>query len=81
MQDIIQKIIEIDRMAQKLTDETIDLRKEAEDSIENDKKRMREQYIERARNRIRKNSDTEEAFLKQSLEEIAAKRGEISERL
>lgn len=70
MQDIIQKIIEIDRMAQKLTDETIELRKEAEASIENDKKRLREEYIEKARQRIQKNSEIEEAFLKQSLSDI-----------
>ena len=81
MQDIIQKIIEIDRMAQKLTDETIELRREAEASIEEDKKAMREQYIEKARARIKTNTEAEEVFLKQSLAEIAQKRDEIAAQL
>lgn len=81
MQDIIQKIIEIDHMAQKLTDETIELRKQSEASIENDKKKMRDEYISKARSRIAKNTEVEEAFLKNSLEEIAAKKVEMEARL
>lgn len=81
MQDIIKKIIEIDKMAQKLTDEAFELKKEAEISIENDKKILREQYIEKAHERIALNTETEQAFLKQSLEEIEKKHNEIEARL
>jgi predicted AlkP superfamily phosphohydrolase/phosphomutase len=81
MQDIIKKIIEIDKMAQKLTDEAFELKKEAEISIENDKKLLREQYIQKARKRITLNTETEQTFLKQSLEEIEKKHDEIEARL
>lgn len=81
MQDIIQKIIEIDHMAQKLTDETIEMRKEAEASIENDKKKLREEYIEKARKRIGQNKEIEETFLQQSLRDIDARYVQIEDRL
>ena len=63
MQDIIQKIIEIDKRAQKMTDEAQELRKEAEASIESDKKALREQYLERARRRIAITNETEDKYL------------------
>jgi hypothetical protein len=81
MQDIIKKIIEIDKMAQKLTDEAFELKKEAEISIENDKKLLREQYIEKARHRIALNTETEQTYLKQSLEDIEKKHNETEARL
>lgn len=81
MQDIIKKIIEIDKMAQKLTDEAFNLKKEAEISIENDKKLLREQYIEKARRRIALNNEKEQEFLKQSLLEIEKKHQETELRL
>jgi seryl-tRNA synthetase len=81
MQDVIKKIIEIDKMAQKLTDEAFELKKEAEVSIEIDKKLLREQYIEKAHNRIALNTETEQAYLNQSLNDIEKKHNEIEARL
>lgn len=81
MQDIIQKIIEIDHMAQKMTEEALALKGEAETSIEGDKKALREQYIEKAHKRIAVNSQTEEKFLDQALSEIKSRYEAISEQL
>ena len=81
MQDIIQKIIEIDHMAQKMTDEALALKSEAEASIESDKKALREEYIEKARNRIRLTAETEEKFLASSLEDIRVKYAAVSQKL
>lgn len=81
MQDIIQKIIEIDRVAQKMTDEARQMKTEAEVSIESDKKALREKYIARARNRIKVTSETEEKFLGEALAEIDKKYAAIADRL
>lgn len=75
MQDIIKKIIEIDRMAQKMSDESINLKKEAEIAVKNDTKMLREKYIENARKRIQVNTETEEKFLQETLDDIGAKSG------
>lgn len=70
MQDIIKKIIEIDQRAQKMTDEALAMKAEAEAAIVKDKQALREQYIERARKRISTTTAVEEDFLKESLAEI-----------
>jgi hypothetical protein len=81
MQDIIQKIIEIDRVAQKMTDEARALKQEAQASIESDKKALRDKYILRARDRIKVTADTEEKFLDETLADIEKKYSLIGERL
>lgn len=81
MQDIIKKIIEVDRMAQKMTDDALALKGEAEKSIENDKKALREKYIQRARKRIEVTAATEEKFLEESLDEIKNKYSGIAANL
>ena len=73
MQDIIKKIIEVDHMAQKMTDDALALKGEAESSIEQDKKALHEQYIERAKKRIDVTSKTEDKFLEEALVEISSK--------
>lgn len=73
LQDIIKKIIEIDHMAQKMTDDALALKTQAESSIEQDKKALREEYIQRARKRIEVTAKTEEKFLEESLADIKAK--------
>ena len=70
MQDIIKKIIEIDHMAQKMTDDALALKTQAESSIEHDKKALREEYIQRARKRIDVTAQTEEKFLEEALADI-----------
>lgn len=81
MQDIIKKIIEIDRMAQKMTDDALALKAEAEASVEEDKKKLREKYIERARRRIQITVETENGFLKETLEDISKKYDAMSVKL
>jgi hypothetical protein len=81
MQDIIQKIIEIDEAAQKMTDDALALKAEAEASIESDKKVLREKYIAKARARIQKNAETEQKFLEEALGEIEQKYAAVSQRL
>lgn len=81
MEDVIRKIIEIDHLAEKLDSENADLRRETEVSVENDKKAVRERYLERARGRIWKNAALEEKFLEQALREIAEKQEEVAARL
>ena len=77
MQDIIRKIIEIDKMAQKLSDETNEIRQQKEAELESDKRRMREDYLSQARSRIELNAKTEEEFLQKSMAEIAQRREQI----
>lgn len=81
MQDIIQKIIEIDHRAQKMTDEARALKGEAEASIEVDKKALREKYIAKARKRMEMTSETEEKFLAEALEDIINKYGAVAQKL
>jgi len=73
VQDIIKKIIEIDHMAQKMTDDALALKGEAESSIEQNKKELREKYIQRAKKRIDVTAETEKKFLDEALEEIKTK--------
>lgn len=73
MQDIIKKIIEIDRNAQKMTEEALALKSEAESAIEKDKSALREQYIARAKKRIEITARTEESFLEEALDDINKK--------
>lgn len=81
MQDIIKKIIEIDHMAQKMTDDALALKSEAEKSIEDDKKTLREKYIQRARKRIEVTSAMEEKFLEESLEDINKRYSAVASKL
>ena len=81
MQDIIKKIIEIDHMAQKMSDESISLKKEAEIAVKSDAKVLREKYIQKARNRIRVNAETEGKFLAHTLDEIQSKTDETELKL
>jgi hypothetical protein len=81
MQDIIQKIIEVDKAAQKMTDEALALKAETEASIESDKKALRERYIERARRRIAITNETEDKFLAEALDDISKKYADISTKL
>lgn len=73
MQDIIKKIIEIDKKAQKMTEDALAEKNKAEKSIENDKKALREKYLTRARHRIDLTAQTEEKFLQESLQDISKK--------
>jgi uncharacterized Zn finger protein len=81
MQDIIQKIIEIDRMAQKMTDDALVLKDETAASIDSDKKKLREQYVTRARHRITVTSETESSFLQEALADIEKRYSGIADKL
>lgn len=79
LQDIIKKIIEIDHMAQKMTDEASSLKTEAEKSVENDKKSLTENYLKKARDRVEVNKKIEEDYLKQALADIEARNAGLEE--
>lgn len=81
MQDIIKKIIEIDKTAQKMTNDALALKSQAETSIEQDKKDLREKYIQRARRRIDVTAKTEEKFLEEALDEIKKRYNGVSAKL
>lgn len=81
MQDIIQKIIEIDRRAQKMTADARAMKDEAASSIESDKKQLRDRYIAEARHRIEITAGTEKKFLEDTLGEIQKKYADISANL
>lgn len=81
MQDIIKKIIEIDKTAQKMTSDALALKEQAMSSIEQDKKDLRDKYIQRARRRIEVTAQTEEKFLQEALDEIKARYDGISAKL
>lgn len=81
MQDIIKKIIEIDKTAQKMTSDALALKSEAESSIEQDKNALREKYIQRAKRRIDVTAQTEEKFLEEALDEIKQRYDGISAKL
>lgn len=81
MQDIIQKIIEIDRRAQKMTAEARAMKDEAASSIESDKKQLRDRYIAEARHRIELTAGTEKKYLDETLGEIRTKYAGISANL
>lgn len=79
LQDIIKKIIEIDHMAQKMTDEASALKKDAEKSVENDKKTLTDDYLKKARERVEVNKKIEEDYLKQALTDIDARNTGVEE--
>lgn len=75
------KIIEIDRIAQKMTDEALAMKSEAEAAVENDKKKLRESYIDRAHHRIKVIEQTEMNLYEQSLAELEKKYADVSAKL
>ena len=81
MQDIIQKIIEIDRRAQKMTADARAMRDEAASSIEGDKKKLRDKYIAEARRRIEITAGTEQKILDETLADIQRKYAAVSQQL
>lgn len=81
MQDIIQKIIEIDKRAQKMTAEAQAARTEAEKTVHQDTNKLRDEYLARARRRIEKTRATEETFEQQSLKEIEEKHAATADSL
>jgi Sec-independent protein translocase protein TatA len=66
MQELIQKIIEVDREAQSITDKVKSAQKEIDKSIFDQRQKMRDDYIKRAKNRIDKIDEQE----KKSADEV-----------
>lgn len=73
MQEIINKIIEIDHKAQKMTDDALSMKTKTQAEIENDIKDLHERYMQRAQRRINVTADTEQKFLDEALDEIKKK--------
>lgn len=81
MEDVLAKIVEIDRRAQEITDEALELRRKAESSLETDKKKLRENYFARMRRRIRLTEETEEHFLAETLDSMSVKYAEREKKM
>jgi hypothetical protein len=70
MQDVINKMIELDKQAQKLTKEAQALKDGIDIKIDAEKKEMRENYLEKAKNRIDIVADTEKNIADEKIKEI-----------
>jgi DNA-binding protein H-NS len=73
VQEVINKIIEIDHKAQKMTDDALSMKAQTQADIEKDIKNLHEKYMQRAERRIKVTTDTEQKFLDESLDEIKSK--------
>lgn len=61
MKDMIKEIVEIDREAQKITDEAQQEKLNSADEVARRREEIRAEYLERARKRIAKNEPAERA--------------------
>lgn len=73
MQEVINKIIEIDHKAQKMTEDALSMKAQSKASIEKEIEDLHRKYIQRANRRIKVTTDTEQKFLDEALDEIKAK--------
>ena len=72
MEDIIKKIVDMDRQAQVITHAAQQEKLQAESDIAATVAALREEYLERARRRIQINDETDRTIARQRLERIAA---------
>ncbi|HCB99805.1 MAG TPA: hypothetical protein DEP42_01070 [Ruminococcaceae bacterium] len=73
MQEIIHKIIEVDRQAQAISAKAKTLRTDAEKTVRVDQERLHQEYLDRAYKRMDKTTHVESGFLQTSLDEIKKK--------
>ena len=70
MQEVINKMIELDKQAQKLTEEAQSLKDGIDIKIDAEKKVMREDYLKRANDRIQIVLETEKKIADEKIKEI-----------
>ena len=81
MEDMIAKIVEMDKRARGLSDETAQSRADYEKEITLAKEKIKNDYLERAKERIRINRQTEQKKADESLRRIEAENAVIIETL
>ena len=81
MQEMVKRILEIDKEATKLTDEAQALKVATEQSIEEKKREIRENFLDRARKRIVAVEATERELARVQWEELRQQNALIAEHM
>ncbi|MBQ2971786.1 MAG: hypothetical protein IJO20_01880 [Ruminococcus sp.] len=81
MQDMLKKIIEMDEQARLVKEQAQKDKAATEQEIIETKKKIYDDYIERAKDRVRKNLEVNKEKAEKQWEETAAKHQQITERL
>ncbi len=81
MQDTIRRILEMDEQARQLTEDASSMRAQAELSIEDRKRTLKEQYLNRAKEKISQIEEKEHGFADEEWEATVQKYQLIRQRL
>lgn len=81
MQEMIERILEMDKAARRLTDEAQELRVNAEKEIELKKQQLHKDYLERAERKIEKLREEEEANAEKEMAAFRVKAQSIRDAL
>ena len=81
MQDMIAQIVEMDEKARRMTEQAQQDKLHAEQEIAIRREQIEQEYLERARERLKKNEQTERELALQALKESEAKNAEAAKRL
>ena len=81
MREMIERIMEIDEEARKITDNATKLKFEIEQSVSRTRGEVREDYLKRARERIEKTRITENEIAEEQFKEVAKCQWEAAQRL
>lgn len=81
MQDMIAQIVEMDEKARRITEQAQQDKLHAEQEIAIRREQIEQEYLERARERLKKNEQTERELAIQALKESEAKNAEAAKRL
>lgn len=81
MKDMVSRIIEMDKTAREVTQKVKNEKLTLEKEIKDLKKKIRSEYLERARKRIEINRETEQKFADEKIEIIKKEKDEICQRI
>lgn len=81
MDDMVSRIIEMDKAAREITQKVKNERLTLEKEIKELKKKIRSEYLERARKRIETNKKNEQKLANEKIEAIKAEKTRIMQRL
>ena len=81
MDDMVSRIIEMDKAAREITQKVKNERLTLEKEIKELKKKIRSEYLERARKRIETNKKNEQKLANEKIEAIKAEKIRIMQRL
>ncbi|MDQ5983307.1 MAG: hypothetical protein RUMPE_00312 [Eubacteriales bacterium SKADARSKE-1] len=81
MQDMIERIVEMDKAAREITQKVKEEKLNLEQEIKELKKNIRDEYLERARKRIEINRDLEQKLANEKIESINNDQVKILEHL